>query len=55
LEYPGKVDILGSEEVGFRWRTDSCSSGNILDTPLRLFRDAEGNIQIILGHYINTG
>ncbi len=53
LEYPGKVDILGSEEVVFRWSTDSCSTDNIPDTPLRLFRDAEGNIQVILGHYTN--
>ncbi len=51
LEYPGDVDILGSAEVIFSSSTDSCSSQNIPDAPVRFFRDANNQIQVIISHF----
>ncbi len=51
LEYPGDVDILGSAEVIFNSSTDSCSSENIPDGPVRFFRDANNQIQVIISHF----
>ncbi len=51
LEYPGDVDILGSAEVLFSSSTDSCSSENIPDAPVRFFRDANDQIQVIISHF----
>ncbi len=51
LEYPGDVDILGSEEVIFASATDSCSRENIPDGAPRVFRDASGQINMLISHY----
>ncbi len=51
LEYPGTVDITGSAEVIFNSASDSCSSENIPDTPIRFFRDANNKIQMIVSHF----
>ncbi len=52
LEYPGTVDILGSEETLFNSATDSCSRLNIPDGPARVFRDASGTINMLISHYV---
>ena len=51
LEYPGDVDITGSAEIIFTSATDSCSSENIPDAPVRVFRDANDKIQMIISHF----
>ncbi len=51
LEYPGDVDILGPAEVIFSSLTDSCSSENIPDAPVRFFRDINNQIQVIISHF----
>lgn len=53
LEYPGDVDILGSEEIIFDWSTDACETEDIPDTPARFFRDADGKIQLLDTHFRN--
>ena len=50
LEYPGAVNITGSAEIIFTSATDSCSIENIPDAPIRVFRDAEDQIQLIISH-----
>ena len=52
LEYPGDV-TLGAEEVVFDYTTDRCETNDIPDVPARAFRDADGNVQLIAGHYVN--
>ena len=51
-EYPGDVSIIGSEEIVFDHSTDSCEAEMIPDTPTRVFRDAAGNIQLLIGHNV---
>ncbi|NQV49100.1 MAG: T9SS type A sorting domain-containing protein [Candidatus Marinimicrobia bacterium] len=50
-EYPGPVTITGSEETVFDHSVEACETINIPDTPTRVFRDADDNIQLLIGHY----
>ncbi|MBC8375145.1 MAG: right-handed parallel beta-helix repeat-containing protein [FCB group bacterium] len=50
-EYPGEVTIIGSEETVFDHSADACETINIPDAPTRAFRDADNNIQLLVGHY----
>lgn len=49
-EYPGEVTIIGSEETVFDHSVDACETESIPDTPTRVFRDADDNIQLQIGH-----
>jgi len=49
-EYPGEVTIIGSEETVFDHSVDACETESIPDTPTRVFRDADENIQLQIGH-----
>ncbi len=51
-EYPGEVDLIGTEEVVFDHSVDACEPASIPDTPIRAFRDADENIQILIGHNV---
>lgn len=52
--FPNPVlKIIGSEEVVFDWTKDSCEEFNIPDLPVRAFRDANGNTQLILSMIVN--
>lgn len=50
-EYPGDVTLIGSEETVFDWQNDSCEWDNTPDAPPRVWRDAEDNINLTIGHY----
>jgi hypothetical protein len=47
------VEISGSEEIVFDWTTDRCEEEHIPDIAARAFRDAEGMVQLTIGHYVN--
>jgi len=38
--------------VVFDWTTDRCEAENIPDIATRAFRDADGNVQLTIGHYV---
>ena len=44
--------ISGPEEVVFDWTTDRCEDENIPDIAARAFRDANGQVQLTIGHYV---
>ena len=48
-----QLEISGEPEVVFDWTTDSCEEENIVDIAPRAFRDSDGNVQLIIGHYYN--
>jgi hypothetical protein len=47
------VEVSGPEEVVFDWTNDRCEDENIPDIAARAFRDAEGQVQLWIGHYYN--
>lgn len=48
-----KLVVTGPEEVVFDWTTDRCEPEHIPDIAARAFRDASGNVQLTIGHYVN--
>ena len=46
------VEVTGPPEVVFDWTTDRCEDPDIPDLPARVFRDADGKIQLISTHYV---
>ena len=44
--------ISGPEEMVFDWTTDRCEDGNIPDIAARAFRDADGQVQLTIGHVL---
>ena len=48
-----KLVVAGPEEVAFDWTTDRCEPEHIPDIAARAFRDADGNVQLNIGHYVN--
>jgi hypothetical protein len=44
--------ISGPEEVVFDWTNDRCEDENIPDIAARAFRDANGQVQLTIGHYV---
>jgi hypothetical protein len=50
MMYPGEVTITGEKETVFDWDTDNCSLQMSIDGTPRVFRDADGNIQMINMH-----
>ena len=52
--FPNPVlKITGTEEVVYDWTTDRCEKMNLIDLPARAFRDADGQTQLILSHFVN--
>ena len=47
------IATVGEEEVVFDWTTDRCEPENLPDLPTRAFRDAEGQVNMIISHYVN--
>jgi hypothetical protein len=47
------LEISGPEEVVFDWANDRCEDENIPDIAARAFRDADGMVQLWIGHYVN--
>jgi hypothetical protein len=47
------VEVSGPAEVVFDWTNDRCEDENIPDIAARAFRDAEGRVQLWIGHYYN--
>lgn len=45
--------ITGEEEVIFDWTTDRCEANNVIDLPARAYRDADGQTQLILSHFVS--
>jgi hypothetical protein len=50
---PARLEVTGPEEVVFDWDVDSCEPENIPDIASRAFRDADGIVQLIIGHYVS--
>ncbi len=48
-----QITVTGPEQVVFDWTTDQCEPEHIPDIAARAFRDAEGQVQLIVGHYVN--
>lgn len=46
-----QVEVTGPEETVFDWASDRCEDENIPDIAARAFRDATGQVQLIIGHY----
>lgn len=42
--------VTGPEEVVFDWTTDRCENENIPDLAVRAFRDADGQVNLLLAH-----
>jgi len=47
------VEVSGPEETVFDWTNDRCEDENIPDIAARAFRDADGMVQLWIGHYVN--
>lgn len=47
------VEVTGPSEIVFDWTTDRCEPENIPDIAARAFRDAEDQVQLWIGHYVN--
>ena len=47
------LQISGAEEIVFDWTGDNCEPEHIPDLAARAIRDASGNVQLIISHYIN--
>lgn len=47
----GPIQVAGEIEVVFDWTHDRCDDDHIPDLPVRAFRDATGQISLILSHY----
>ncbi len=44
------IEVTGPPELVFDWTTDRCYDAQIPDLPVRAFRDAEGQVNLILSH-----
>ncbi|QBX99693.1 hypothetical protein E2K80_02275 [Rhodophyticola sp. CCM32] len=44
------LEVAGAAEVVFDWTTDRCYEEQIPDLPVRAYRDAEGQVNLILSH-----
>jgi len=47
------LEVSGPAEIVFDWTNDRCEDENIPDIAARAFRDAEGRVQLWIGHYYN--
>ncbi len=47
------MEVTGDEELVFDWTTDQCEPEHIPDIAARAFRDADGQVQLTIGHYVN--
>ncbi|NOH13431.1 MAG: hypothetical protein HND51_17475 [Chloroflexi bacterium] len=47
------INVTGEEELVFDWTTDRCEPDHIPDIATRAFRDADGMVQLWIGHYVN--
>lgn len=45
------IEVMGPPEMIFDWTTDRCNDDHIPDLPVRAFRDADGQVNLILSHY----
>lgn len=52
---PAALDLsaAGPAETVFRWRSDACAKDDIPDTPARAFRDAKGQVHLLVPHHTN--
>lgn len=48
-----EVVVTGPEEMVFDWSEDNCEPENIPDIASRAFRDADGQVNLLIGHYVN--
>jgi hypothetical protein len=46
------ITQTGPEEVVFDWTTQQCEPDGIPDLPTRAFRDASGNVHLLLQHWV---
>lgn len=47
------VEIVGEPDVVFDWDADQCEPEHIPDISARAFRDIDGTVQLVIGHYVN--
>jgi hypothetical protein len=47
------VRVVGPEEMIFDWSEDACERYDLPDTPVRVFRDSWGRVQLLSTHYTN--
>lgn len=47
-----RMVVTGPEEVVFDWTTDQCEPEHIPDIAARAYRDADGMVQLTIGHYV---
>lgn len=50
---PASVAVTGDPELVFDWTTDRCEAEHIPDIAARAFLDADGMVQLLIGHYVN--
>jgi hypothetical protein len=48
-----QIVVAGPEEVVFDWTTDQCEPTHIPDIAARAYRDADGNVELTIGHFVN--
>jgi hypothetical protein len=48
-----RVVVTGEPEVVFDWTTDRCDDEDIPDLAARVFRDADGNVQLISSQFVS--
>jgi hypothetical protein len=44
------LHVVGPPQIVFAWSHDACSADEIPDTPARAFRDASGNVEVLIAH-----
>lgn len=47
------VTITGPEKTVFDWSKDACSIHDYPDLPTRAYRDANGQVQLVVSHFVN--
>ena len=47
------IKVTGDEEVVYDWTNDRCEGPNLPDLPTRAFRGADGQVQLILSHFVS--
>jgi hypothetical protein len=47
------LEVRGPREVVFDWSQDACEPEDIPDLPARALRDADGQVQLLVAHYVN--
>jgi hypothetical protein len=50
---PARLTVVGAPQVVFDWSSEACSPNEEADLPARALRDASGQVELFLSHYVN--